>query len=87
MTLLILIPLVFYVRFSDNATLGAIVFTIGNGILSAVEGFRFAFILGEAIRTTILSGLYFGFLVRLDKDGWVYWVVLVVGGILLAVVS
>ena len=83
MKLILLLVLLGIMWFSNNATICAVLFTMGIGVMSAVSGAVVPFIIGQAIANLILSGLYFGFLGRLDKEGWVYWTVLVGGGLFL----
>ncbi len=83
MKLLLLLPLLALFKISEKATLCAVLFTCGVAGISLLSGHVIAYVIGEAVATIILSGLYFGFLKTLDESKWVWWVVLFAGGALL----
>jgi hypothetical protein len=86
MTILILVPLVIYQHFSGSATVCTVVYIIGVGVLSAIAGYVPEAIVGQAIASLLLGGLYFGFLARLDKERSVYWAVMIGGGLFLVAI-
>jgi len=88
MSILIVVPLAIYQHFSEEkATLCTIVFGISVGVLTKMSGYVPEYAIGKAIGSMILGGLYFGFLGRLDKEKWVYWALLIIGGVLLVVAT
>jgi hypothetical protein len=84
MTFIVLIALVIFQHLSENkATLCTIVYALSVAAWSIYLGNVTAYAMGQMVGTMILGGLYFGFLGRLDKEKWVYWTLMIGGGLLL----